>query len=119
MGEKMTLPDAIKLSNENITVSSGLSSCELLAREVPKAPQTTKAIATAVCFMPEIQNKTTGHGETQLGFRVERLPLFSLSKTHTFLIHVSGLPSWHLRTLVKVDSLLNVETKKSMLIFHQ
>ena len=52
MGER-TLPEAIWLLNDNLDARGGLSPGELLAREVPEVPQTIKAIATAVGYMPD------------------------------------------------------------------
>lgn len=65
--------------NDNLDARGGLSLGELLAREVPEVPQTIKAIATTVGYMPELDGKTLllktlhvytltiGHGEIKLG----------------------------------------------------
>lgn len=42
-----------KSLNENLDARGGLSSGELLARKVAEVPQTVKAIATAVGYMPD------------------------------------------------------------------
>lgn len=56
MNKKMDIPKSYKLLNKNLSARGQLPPCELLAREAPEAPQTIKAIATAVGCMPELDN---------------------------------------------------------------
>lgn len=50
--------EAIRLSNENLSVRGGLPLLELLAGETFEAPQTIKAVATFVGCMPKLDCKT-------------------------------------------------------------
>lgn len=43
---KMTLPEAIRLLNEDPSASGGLPPCEFLAGEAMDAPQTIKSIGS-------------------------------------------------------------------------
>lgn len=51
-GWKSTLPEDVRLLNKNISVSTGLSLCEMLAQKVTKFLQTIKPIATTVGYTP-------------------------------------------------------------------
>lgn len=78
-GWERTLPEAIRSLNDNLDARGGLCLGELLTKEVPEVPQTQKATAATVGYMPELDDKTLllktlhvytltiGHGKIRLG----------------------------------------------------